>query len=525
MLARKSEASEKKRLELEERRRELAEQVRLKESLPHIYGWNWYDWAWDYFHSVDKVQLLCAGNQISKSSSQIRKCIDWATNTKKWPLLWATRPQQFWYLYPTLEVATVEVENKWMTEFLPQGDMIKDPVYGYKINYGQGNKVVKSIDFNSGVTVYFKSYMTNVQALQTSSAHAVFCDEELPEELYPEIKMRVAATNGYFSMVFTATIGQEMWRRAVEEIGTELETHKKAFKRQVSMYDCLIYKDGTKSHWTVERIQEIEQSLPSQAEIDRRVHGKFVRSEGLAYPSFSPRLHPHGNVYKDHPLPESWETYVGIDPGGGGSGHPAAITFLAVNKDYTEARVSFCWRGDKKVTTAADILEKYLEMKGTRPVREVRYDYAAKDFHTIANDSGVDVIPAIKDRKAGKDTLGTLFKNKALAIPDTEEGMKLVSELLSLPDDVEKSHAKDDLIDSLRYAVMAVPWNWEKIVSVERFFARASATKTDQEIAAEWAMKKRRGEVEEVFDAETGRIIIGEDLEAEFDDFNRGIEV
>src|SRR3954469_24767637 len=100
----------------------MREKLRLKEELPHLYGFPWYIWAKEYFESTNRFCLLTAGNQLSKSSSQIRKCIDWATDKKKWHILWPdsiSQPNAFWYFYPTLDVAEEEWQLKWSL-FMPK---------------------------------------------------------------------------------------------------------------------------------------------------------------------------------------------------------------------------------------------------------------------------------------------------------------------------------------------------------------------------------------------------------------------
>lgn len=519
--------------DLEERKKyllqkhaELKEKERLQVELPHKYGWKWYDWAWEFHTTRARFAYLCAGNQISKSSTQVRTCIEWATNPELWPELWATRPRQFWYLYPTLNVATVEFDEKWEPEFMPKGSMKTHPVTGWRVV--REKNLVKAIEFNSGVTVYFKSYATNVQALQTSSAHAVFCDEELPEDLYPEISFRIAGVNGYFRMVFTATLGQEYWRRVIEEVGTDMEIQPNAFKRQVTTYDCLRYTDGTPSHWTKERIEELKQALPTQAEIDRRIYGRFVKAEGLVYQSYTSKFFPRGNIHKDVDgvVPSGWKIFAGVDVGSGGHAHPAAIVFLAVSPDYTQGRVVRCWRGDKIVTTAQDVLEKYIDLRGNWEIEGCYYDHQSADFRTVAERSGETVIKADKGDK-GQGLINSLFKNLALTIPDTDEGRKLQGELRSLREDADKAKAKDDLIDALRFSVASVPWDFEKLIK-NRFKQIVPAEpKSFLELQREREIAARRGEeVEgEIFDSESGRIYAGaDDVALEMDEFNADLE-
>lgn len=444
---------------LEERVLLLERQAQLEGELPHLYGWPWYEWAWRYFNSTNRYNFLCAANQCSKSSTQIRKCIHWATATELWPKLWKRKPTQFWYLYPSLDVATAEFEEKWVKEFLPCGSMKDDPIYGWEAEYKQ--KKIHAIRFKSGVTVYFRSYEQKSENLQTSSVFAIFCDEELPSHLYSELNARISAATvrGYWHMVFTATLGQEMWRQCMEEQGTKHETFKNALKIQVSLYDCKVYMDGSPGPWTDEMIQETIDSCSTEAEVLRRVWGRFVVDEDRAYPSFSRKV----NLAPNHKLPKGWLIYTGVDIGSGGvSGHPAAIVFVAVKPDFTQGRVFLGWRGDKIATTAGDILDKYMAMRGhMKPVGEF-YDHQARDFYAIAQGRrpAVPFQKAEKGQDTGRVLLNTLFKRGMLKIYEDPELMKLVIELESLRNETSKSHARDDFIDALRFAVTRVPWDF-----------------------------------------------------------------
>jgi len=119
----------------------------------------------------------------------------------------------FWYFYPSAEVATIEFQKKWLPEFMPKGAKKGCFKYGWREEYDK--KFIKAIHFNSGVSMYFKFYSQNVMNLQSGSVHAIFTDEELPVDYYSELKARLFGTRGYFHMVFTATLNQEFWWRAI----------------------------------------------------------------------------------------------------------------------------------------------------------------------------------------------------------------------------------------------------------------------------------------------------------------------
>jgi hypothetical protein len=437
----------------------MEQRVRLQEGLPFLYGWNWYRWAREFYESTKKINLLCAANQISKSSTQIRKAINWATDQTLWKELWPHKPVQFWYLYPTANQASIEFETKWK-QFLPANEFKDDPVYGWKEE--KKNKELFAIHFNSGVHLYFKTYAQDVMALQTGTCDALFCDEELPVDLYDELVFRISASDGYFHMVFTATLGQEFWRLAMEPGATEVETLPEAAKWIVSMYDCMEYEDGSPSHWTKEKIQLVKNRCKSHAEVLKRVYGRFILETGRKYEQFDIKRHmrPHTSV------PSDWHIYGGADVGSGGEkGHPAAIAFVAVSPDYRSGRVFLGWRGDGLPTTASDVVNKFVEMKKEHKLQMSGqfYDWASKDFDTISTRMGEPFLAADKSHEKGEQVINVLFRNNMMSIDDTEELQKLAAELISLRRDTPKTKAKDDFCDALRYAVTRIPWDWSVI--------------------------------------------------------------
>lgn len=493
-----------------DRKKILAEEIvktqdrtALRIGLPFLYGFKWYEWAKKFFDSKEKICLLTAANQISKSSTQIRKCTNWATDKDLWPELWVTTPNLFWYLYPTQDVINIEFETKWK-QFLPRGIYKDDPYYGWEVI--RSGKDIAGIAFKSGVTVLFKTYGQNVHALQSSTVYAMFCDEELPIDLFDELIFRLTATDGYFSMVFTATRGQDEWRRAMEPGAHEIEFLPEAHKQTVSMYDCQFYEDGSQAPWTLDRIREKEMRCSSHNEILKRIHGRFILDEGsLKYESFDHKRH----IKEKHPVPKGWYVYVGIDIGSGGAkGHPSAICYVAVKPDFTEGRIFAGWRGDKIITTAGDVMEKNIELKKKMNIRPTRqfYDWGSKDFFTIASRNGEAFEPAEKGHDFGEDLINTLFKNDMLFIYRDDELTKLTIELGSIRKDSNKKHAKDDFIDAMRYAVSKIPWDF---TNLSKKYENAPVEEPD--LGPDEESRKKR---KDYWDGERERI------EDEFDEWN-----
>ena len=459
-----------------EKLRLYEKKLELREKLPHLYGFKMYKWQKEYFEDMSHSEyFLVAANQTGKSSIQIRKRIHIATCPELWPKLWPrmfkvnpnTKPMS-WYLYPNQTTTLDEYYEKWVKTLLPKEEYKDHPVYGWKAEIR--NKILKSISFNTGYTIYFKTYNQNVMDMQAGTAFAIDADEELLVELYPELVARLFATDGQFSMAFTATIGQEEWKD-VMDVGSTRETHREAWKRTISLYDCGQYHDGSPSEWVPARIEQKKAMCLNNSEVRRRIYGEFVRSEGLKYAGFSrernlvkyPRGH-EGQEYRG--VPKGWHVYSGVDIGSGGTAnHPAAYTFVSVNPDFTKLRVFKCRRLDKVETTASDILDFYKQDRGKIiPVMQC-YDWASKDFGTIAERAGENFTKAEKSHEIGEQILNALFKSGMLKIyDDGVEAPKLARELESLSIGAEKRRAKDDLIDALRYAITKIPVDWSKII-------------------------------------------------------------
>lgn len=438
---------------------QLEKEVKLKEmkaELPHLYLHKFYPWQEEYFKETNRQCWLTCANQIGKSSAQIIKAIRLATEPELWDQFFPVRkPSTFWYFYPKKSTSTTEFHEKWKKIYLPKGSMKNHPIYGWKEDIRQ--KDIHSIAFNTGVTIYFMSY--EMKDIQSVTVDAMFCDEEIPKELYSEINARLFATNGPFSCVFTATLGQDWTKKIIEGRGEE-RVFPDSWRKQVSMYDCQYYTDGTPTKFTDDYIDRIKKSLPNETEIQRRVFGKFVIIGGLVFTEYKPSIH----FLKSHPLPANWLIYAGIDMGSGGEdNHPAAIVFVAVNPERTKIRIFKTWRGDYIQTTATDILDKYLEMsKGLNVVRAV-YDYAGQgqDFKAVADSRGIPVVPADKrHRDEGIDIMNVLFKNHMAAIYDIYDGHKLSEELTTLKHETPKTKAKDDLIDAAKYIIREIPLDY-----------------------------------------------------------------
>jgi hypothetical protein len=482
---------------LDEKKRQLAQRrEELKEGLPHLYGHKWYFWQRAFINSRCNMRLFSAANQVGKSSVHQWDKIERATNIVLHKELWGDRkPDLFWFWMTDQATLNREFNLKWR-RWLPQGKFKDSAQYGWTVEADKREKEIKGINFNSGIFLEYKLFTQSPKNVQSATVFDMAADEEMPIAHWDEAAQRISSTGRYFSAGFTATINQLMWWRALEGKG-DAEKFPNAFKQQISKFDCLVFDDGSPGLYTEEQIYEEIANCSSQAQINRRIYGKFAPEAGLKYHAFDPGRH-----YIDpKPIPSDWLKYSGVDIGSGGDkNHPGAFYFIAVRPDMQLGYVYKGRRLDDEQTTAGDILNFYLVERGQDEMTDQVYDYHAKDFGTIAERAGESFSMANKSHDLGEDVINTLFANDMLFLFDTQEVRKIGEEMLTLMKQTDKRKAIDDACDSTRYALVSIPWDWtaavKKINPVEKKEEKQVALTKEEHLAEE--IRQRRGSPEEV---------------------------
>jgi hypothetical protein len=451
--------AQKKKLE------QLREKKEMKDNLPFLLNKDrtacnahkLYTWQRDYILTKNKLALLTAANQVGKSSGLIIKNLWLGYNKSVWPEYFKFTPRMFIYMYPDFSTATTEFEEKWEKVYLPRGKYRHSSQWGWEAKYHKGE--IRAVKLASGVTIYFRAYTQDPKLLQAVTVSMITMDEECPQSHFDELAIRAAAVEGMIGSGFTATLGQEYLYKAMEMQGSQQEMFPHAWKRQISLYDCLTYADGSKSSvWTKPKIEnDIIPSLSSEAEIKKRVWGKFVKSVGLLYGEFEISR----NTADWHQI-KNWLWYCGIDFGSGGkTGHPSAICIVAVKPDYLEARVFEHWcSGKEKRVTQGDVLEQWKLMTSNKPDILTYYDWAATDLGELAAREGTPMLKAEKSHEIGVGKLNMLFKNGQLKIylgGGAGDTNLLVQELQAIDEKTPKNKRVDDNSDALRYALSSCP--------------------------------------------------------------------
>jgi hypothetical protein len=434
-----------------------------QDNLPHLYSLPWYEWAWDFLVSPKRINFLNAANQVSKSSTEISKTVLFATEPKLWDHLWPNRtkkvPTPFWYWYPSTKIATEEFENKWMDERLPLNEMKDDPQYGWKVKYLYGQ--VYYIRFNTGVTVYFRSYEQHPKNVQGSSIFYNACDEEMPESFYDEIWQRMSSpsVDGIFDMVFTATLGQKFWYDTMELMGKPGERFKNAFKQQVSKWECLKYRDGSASPWTVERIKQQIIDCRNEAEVRKRILGRFAKAENLLFNAYDSKRNTIAKVPEKTELHYYAAVYVCDKTG------KAAISILGVNSEYSRCYLVDSHWFDSVDTTSFQIFSKLMDRVGKKRFSGLYANKHASDFMKVADASKYGFVEVKKPNDNAAKLINSLLSDGLIQIVDTERNSDAKYHIAHCDKKAEDLEEYETL-GALILIASNVPWDFEKILKL-----------------------------------------------------------
>lgn len=438
---------------------------------PHLFKHKFYTWSREVFESENRKIFLCAGNQSGKSTVMIMKNIDWLTDVSKraerWPKMVSKggNPTLFWYFYPDKDTIAEEVDTKWVPLLLCDDKHRSSPYYAKLIPDAHS---YKGIDFpNVDGKLRFKTYNQKRAGLQSRTvAHATF-DEE-PElrtgekNIFNEVVTRLSSNGGYLLVGFTAIYAQDFFA-AIMEDETSDERYKNACKVHATLYDCREYEDGTPGYWTDKEIEDFRATLTSDAEIQKRINGRFVKGIGTVYNGYNTKT----NRTSDLSIGGAWDIYGSVDVGSGGDQDAAAVIFLAISPDGKKAKVVGGWKGEYGIeTSSGDILKKYISLrddlirKYKRSVSVQVYDHSSKEFEMVSRRAGEIFHKANKKRDDGVQTVNTLFKNNMLLLCALPELQELEKELCNYIYNAKGKRVKD-FCDALRYAVMAYGDRWD----------------------------------------------------------------
>lgn len=160
----------------------------------------------------------------------------------------------------------------------------------------------------------FKSCDQGREKFQGASLDFVWFDEEPPEDIYLECRMRVLDRRGDIFGTMTPLKGLTF---VYNEIFLNRHDDPEIW------YEFMEWGDNP--YLDAEEIAGIEACLDEKT-LQARRYGKFASGEGLVYPEFDERVH----VIEPFAVPKEWQDNISIDPG---LNNPTSAHWYAVDYD------------------------------------------------------------------------------------------------------------------------------------------------------------------------------------------------
>lgn len=313
---------------------------------------------------------------------------------------------------------------------------------------------VKNV-FGGTSTIGFKSCDQGREKFQGSSLDFVWFDEEPPEDIYAECRMRVLDKRGDIFGTMTPLKGLTF-------IYDEIYLNEK--NSDEVWYEFMEWADNP---YLDEKETEAYTKTLSAEQLETRRYGRFKCSYGLVYPEFDENVH----VIDPFPVPEEWQDTVSIDPG---LNNPLAANWYCADYDGTVYVVAEHFEAGRDIKYHAAEIRRISDEIGWKKDKNGRIialiDSAAnqktlasaKSVTELFTEEGIAVNP-----KVNKDLFAGLERVKGYLAPINGKPkiyifrncVNLIRELKNyrFKEGDTPVKADDHALDELRYYIMTKP--------------------------------------------------------------------
>ena len=310
--------------------------------------------------------------------------------------------------------------------------------------------------FGGTSKIYFKSCEEGRDKFQGTSLDFVWFDEEPPEDIYVECRMRVLDKCGDIFGTMTPLKGTTF---LYDEIYLNVHNDPEAF--------CLFMNWQDNPYLSAAEIKRMSVTMSSD-ELESRCYGRFVgKNNSLVYKEFDQNIH----VVEPFDVPTEWYDQISIDPG---LNNPLSAHWYCVDWDGNVYVVAEHFEAGKDVKYHAQRIKEICEKLGWPRANNGMYSAlidSAANQKTLASqksvtelfyDNGILVNPKVnKDLFSGISMVKTYLKNidgvaKLFIFSSCQN---LIREMKNYYwGDGDNPIKKDDhSLDELRYYIMSKP--------------------------------------------------------------------
>lgn len=408
------------------------------------------------FHAAGAVyreRLFMAGNQLGKTISGAAEVAMHLTG--RYPAAWIglrMKSANRWIVgsesveltkkgVQRLLFGNPDIEAEWGTGMIP-----KDVIVSINRRQGPvanciGSATIKHVDGGLS-TIQLQSYDQGRSKWQADTVDGVWFDEEPPLDLYSEGITRTNVTQGPVIVTFTPLLGMsDVVKRFLidKQIGSTVIN--------MTIEDAL--------HYTPEQRAAIVAAYPEH-EREARANGTPMMGSGRVFP-----LAESGIKVDPFALPAHWPRIVGIDFG---VDHPAAIVWLAWDRDTDTFYVYDCWR--EKDKTIAEMAMAYRPRGAWIPVAwphdGLQRDKggSGKQLAVQAKEAGMATLPQHATFEEGGYGVEAGISDMLQRMQ--QKRLRVFSHLNQWFEEFRMYHRKDgqivkvmdDLLSATRYAIM-----------------------------------------------------------------------
>lgn len=406
------------------------------------------------FHKcLKRNRWVFGGNRTGKTECGAVECVWMALGTH--PYRPNRRDVAGWVVSPTQQVQRDVAQAK-ILKYLPKRYIV-DVVMSQGRQGSPESGIIDYITVKNafgGVSkIGFRSSDQGREKFQGASLDFVWFDEEPPQDIYEECRMRVFDKKGDIFATMTPLKGLSWVYDAVELNKSD----DREIWREYMQWSDNPFLDSEERK-AMERVM-------SASEQQSRRYGKFYSQNGLVYPEFDEAVH----VIEPFPVPSDWQEDISIDPG---LANPTSCHFYAVdydgnifvvaehfeagqNIDYhvqklNEIAARIGWKRDNKGRLSA-LIDSAAEQRTLASQKSVAELFAEKGIlvNTRVN----------KDLYSGIQRLKSLFEQRPPKIYIFSNCVNLIRELKTYRwgEGDRPKKTDDHALDELRYFVMSRP--------------------------------------------------------------------
>ena len=350
-----------------------------------------------------------------------------------------------------------EVAQAKILKYLPKNKIV-DIVMNQGKKSSPDNGIIECIivknESGENSKIWFKSCEEGREKFQGSSLDFVWFDEEPPEDIYNECKMRVLDKSGEIFGTMTPLKGLTF---IYEEIYLNKNNDNENF------YVTMSWEDNP--YLSKKEIERLSKTLSAE-EIESRKYGRFSSIDcGLIYTEFNPEIH----IIEPFNIPKDWQDNLSIDPG---FSNPLSCHWYAKDYDGNIYVIAEHYEENKTIEYHADKIKsisKNLNWKTTyNGMIESLIDSAAnqrtlssiKSVTDLFYENGILANPNVnKDVLTGISKVKTYLKNI-----NNETKLYIFSNCTNLIREIKSYRWKsineptkhdDHCLDELRYYIMS----------------------------------------------------------------------